>query len=279
MIDILISHPKHIDYLWFRANFHWIRKYVKKVVISFTQGLEPDISGFLMGTHEYKGVDFITAPVSNGADDWRNLSVRDMIINHSTSPYVLFLEQDFLMKERFLSSVISYLGLYDWIYFKDGDRIHPAFSLIKREYMMKTSLNFGVSPAWDHFGMFHNELQEMKLREADLKKLEFDNRDFFHMAGFTNNYHCFREGQPLYKPNEFLSYNHYARELPMLKDAGFDELCQLIEKGIGMGFDPYGTIRQFFLYEDLDNESDLIINPASYRVQQIKKQNEERLVV
>ena len=44
-----------------------------------------------------------------------------------------------------------------------------------------------------------------------------EGEDYTHMAGLTQNYHCYYEEQPLYRPNRFLTYNHLSIKLPVVQ--------------------------------------------------------------
>ena len=272
--DFLLTHPRHVDYMWFRYNMDWIKQYANKIFMAITPG-EPSIMNFIQGTKEYKDVVWVKPPLSNGTEDWRNLAVRDMVINFSKSPYLLFLEQDFLMREELLREIIHLTEIefaYDWIYYKEGERIHPAFSLVRREHALKTSLNFAAAPPdHDHFGLFHKELLSMNLFKADLREIGFQGAyDYYHIASLTQNFHVFKQGEQFYRPDEFLAYNALALELPILKEPTFDALCQQIREKFGTG-SLHGTVRKFFPREREYKD----MNPASYRVTELIEKKHE----
>lgn len=233
--DLILCQPRHLDYPWFRYNLLWMRPYFNKIYIALTQDtMPPDITEFLVHAPEYEGVRWVRPPRSDGKNDWRNLAMRDVIINFSRSPYVLFLEQDFLMTENFLKRVIGALEQYDWIYYKEGDRIHPSFSLVARENIDKAELDFSAHPRYDHFYTFFDTLpfkNRVELRELGFKEGE----DFFHMAGLSNCYHVHKLGQPFYKPENFLAYNGLCLKLPITHEASFKKLCEEIKDKHGTG--------------------------------------------
>lgn len=254
--DVLLSQPRHIDYPLFRYRLPQWSKYFNQVLIALTQDtMPPDITQFLVGCPEYKNVKWVRPPKSDGKNDWRNLAVRDMIINFSKSPYILFLEQDFLVKdESFWERVFKSVEYYDLIYYQDGDRVHPAFALTEKELVMKTRLDFAAHPPYDHFGEFFKDLmlQVDSNFKAELKELAFkEGVDYKHLAGLTNNYHVFKLKQPFYKPEEFLTYNHYAQRLPIQQEPSFRELEEKIEDE----FKPFTInemIESFFPKEPID---------------------------
>ena len=89
-----------MDYVYFRYNLPLWEQYFNKVYIALTQGLQPDLSQWIVNCPGYKNVKWVRPPKSDGKNDWRNLAVRDMLLNFSKAPYVLFLEQDFLVKDN-----------------------------------------------------------------------------------------------------------------------------------------------------------------------------------
>ena len=71
-----------------------------------------------------------------------------------------------------------------------------------------------------------------------------EGKDYYHMAGFSNNYWVHQLGQPLYKPWEFLTYNTCSLQLPIKHEPYFYKLQQDIEEKHGKGADE--TIKRFF---------------------------------
>ncbi|MEK6880745.1 MAG: hypothetical protein AABY22_14095, partial [Nanoarchaeota archaeon] len=79
--DLISSNPRHLDYPLFRLRLPEWEQYFNKVYIALTEGLEPDISSFLLNCPEYKNVKWVRPPKGDGREDWRNLAVRDMLLN------------------------------------------------------------------------------------------------------------------------------------------------------------------------------------------------------
>lgn len=206
--------------------------------------MQPDVTPFLV--ESMKDVTFIKPPANPERPDWRDKAVYEVLRNFSKSDWVLFLEQDFLFKNsRLLERAFKREDL-DAVLYMEGTRIHPAFALVRRAVMGRTSFDFAASPpSHDHFGLFFKELADsctwIELRDAGLE----DKKDFYHMAGLTHNYYCYDNEQPLYKPEEFLTYNHYILDLPVPQQNAFINNCWRIDKLYDPNFE-VKYIRSFF---------------------------------
>ena len=251
IVDTLLCTPYHMDYPWFRHNLPQWKKYFNKVYIALTQDtMSPNLGQWIVNCPEYKNVKWVRTPKKSN-EDWRNLSVRDMLINFSKAPYVLFLEQDFLIKDKsFFDKIFQALDNYNWVYYREVDRIHPAFSLIRRDLLDKTCLDFSAHPPHDHFGEVFRELELIVDKKVELRELGFkDKEDFYHLEGYTNNYWVHQLKQPFYKPEEFLAFNALCQELPMIIIPEFVNLMKEIEDRHGRG-DDKGFIKHFFPTEE-----------------------------
>lgn len=245
--DVIVSWPHHMDYPLFRYNMQRFKKYFGNIYVTFTQNTMPDphYNRFLI--KNVPEIQFITPLDAPG--DWRDVSVNFILKNYSKASHVLFLEQDFLIRDRRFFEVVFTEFQYNFMYYQEGERIHPAFALVPREVIDKTSKDFSARPPlYDHFGLFFREVGELA-NGVNIENIGLhDFEDYHHMAGFTQNYNCIKEGQPLYRPEEFLSYNHYVQKVPVVQDPSFLELCQYIEKEYGSG-DTKGYIKNFFSEE------------------------------
>lgn len=240
--DVCLVWPKHVDYPLFRMRLNELRPYFENVYICLSEHYRPlDLEQFL----KEKLVDCTFVGMTYATHDWRNRAVNS-ILQKSQSPYILFLEQDFLMRN--MQVIHTVLAVEEdqpaVIGYKEGMRIHPAFALIPREIVFTTTRDFSAHPddGLDHFGRFFEELRG-KAKFIDIREFEFkEGKDFYHMAGLTQNYNCQFDGQPFYKTNEFLTYNAESLNIPT--DHGF----QLLEKNIkdihGSGND--AMIKSFF---------------------------------
>lgn len=248
--SLLCCWPAHIDYPLFRLRLRLLREYFGDVIIAITQEahgesrLADEVLNDLL-------IPKIVFHVQEQQGDWRNNAVREAL-QRARDPYVLFLEQDFLFKQTVLDEVLE--TKKDFVYYKEGDRVHPAFALVRRELLNRTSKDFSASPPeFDHFGLFFQELWRLS---KDRKGGEYERisitrysllngRDFYHLGGLTQNYHCFKHQQPFYQPETFLAYNYYVQQLPINQHPDFIKLAREIEDTHGQG-DREGSIKHFF---------------------------------
>lgn len=239
--DALLCWPRHVDFPLFRYLIEKYRDCFNEVYIALVRGLaDRDISDFLYKAMPF--VKFIRPPDHRGDEDWRDMAVRDLLI-FSKAESVLFLEQDFLFNDRVANFIRScdrpFVGI------REGERVHPAFALVSRELVDKTSRDFVANPpAYDHFGKFFIEIGQLTdMRFLDEFALQ-SRRDFVHMNGLTQNYMCFKEGQPFFRRDEFLTYNHLIQKLDIPQHREFMELSKQIEEK--RGIDDVALIRNFF---------------------------------
>lgn len=205
--DVILTWGRHVDFPLFRYNLKRFRPYFNKVLIGVTDhGKAEDYTSFFMGNMD---ADFRSIPMGQG--DWRNNAI-NVMLEKSEADHVLFLEQDFLVRDERFFEVLLNVNEYDFIYYDEQDRIHPACALLPRFIVEKTSKDFSARPpAYDHFGLFFQEALRIT-NSADLETIGLHKgEDFYHLAGLTQNYHA----TPYFKPNEFLTYNFFAQRLPV----------------------------------------------------------------
>jgi hypothetical protein len=243
--DVIVTQPTQVDFPIFRYNMKKYREYFNKIIISLFKGAEdPNYTAFFKWSMKDMAT-ILETPQEGG--DWRNNTVNDML-NNSEADYVLFLEQDFLVRDRRLWEIVLN-GVMDFnvITYDEGGRTHPAFALVPRELVDRTSKDFSANPhaGYDHFGKFFKELLPLS-SNGDLTDLGLKKRDdFYHMAGLTNNYQRILENQPIYQELDFLAYNHYTRDLPIDFPPGFKEQAEQIENKYGHGA-IYSVMEYFF---------------------------------
>lgn len=190
MIDVIVLDPETISYPVFTKQLARFMPFFKQISIISTQN------------------------ITNG--EWRTVATNEGI-DRGKSEWILFLEQDFFFTSKFLFKILGAKKDYDAIGFWEANRLHPAFLLIKREWVNKTSRNFSPDGArvLDHFGIFSEELVQ---KGAKIGELEKDlgllmREDWYHMQGLTHNYNLCRDGNlaPIFKRDEFQTYHKYAR--------------------------------------------------------------------
>lgn len=197
---LLLVWPKHIDYPVCRWNLERFKDYFDSIWIAFSEHhREDDLSNFVRSSLPF--CNFVD--VTRKRDDWRDDAVNSLLDAAGDREYFCFYEQDFLIHDStFFDKVLS--EPRDFIYFKEEDRIHPAFAVVKKELVDKTSKNFAVFPPGDHFYKFFNELPEgVNIDTLGVTKRE----DYYHMNGLSHNYINFKYGDPFYHPANFLYYN------------------------------------------------------------------------
>lgn len=207
--NIIVTYPIHLDYPLWRYNMVKYQDYFNSLVIVLSNHhMGVDYSNFIRVQLPF--ANFIEA---KGKDpDWRNGTVNEGLDLLPLDGHVLFLEQDFLFTEGFLEKVLS--DWHDVIYFTEGKRIHPAFALVKRELIDKTSRDFSAYPDTygDHFSKFFSELVLGK----NITELGgIDRENYFHMNGLSQEYMNFRNSQPFYNKDNFTYYNNECRYLPI----------------------------------------------------------------
>jgi len=234
-IDVVTIHPRSLDYPQFRSQLQWFSPYFQQIIIVFSGRGEQDYSQFIrnnMGTVQLK-TTFIDGRDHRGDEDWRDVAVNEAL-PHVTSEWVLFLEQDFFWKDKtFWDKLLEKTKEYDAISFWEAGRLHPAFLLVKTEWIAKTNRYFGTQPEiqLDHFGMFSRELKNNGARIGELRRMDLHpQKDFYHMQGITHNYNLFRSGQTqfIFKRHEFLTYNDISRKVKETQDPTYLELSRKV---------------------------------------------------
>lgn len=196
MIDVIVLDPKSVDYPVFKKQ---LEKYSHDLNVK------------------------IISTVYTPAGEWRDLATNTGL-GLTSNEWVLFLEQDFFWTPHFWEQVMKQKDNYDAIGFWEANRLHPAFLLIKRDWINKTSRDFAPIPEeqLDHFGRFSRELVQNGIKVGELENIGLKmQKDWYHMQGLTHNYNLCRDNNlaPVFKRDEFLTYHKYARKLnPELPD-------------------------------------------------------------
>lgn len=235
--SVLVTQPLHLDFPVFRWNMERFRDYFRDIYIGFSNHYieNQDLSNFIRDHLPFcRFVD-----VKRTRDDWRDDAVNCLLDAAPKDGHILFFEQDFLIKDSTFFDKVFRDDL-DFLYYKEGERIHPAFAVVKRELIDKTSRNFAVCPPGDHFYCFFKELGEQIPHGVNIANLGVTNRlDYFHMNGLSQNYQNFKYDEPFYHPINFLYYNwkslQFKKQHPL-----FYQIQLAIEK-------KYGHSRHTFL--------------------------------
>src|SRR5258708_5736789 len=135
----IIVQPAHIDFPLFRDNLLRFKQYFGPIYIKYTNqnqlnSLEREITSIL------PSVTVITNDILK-RNDWRDQAVVNIIdtVQHNKQfTHYLFIEQDFMIKDHsFWEKLLNTDNPF--ICFIQGDRIHPAFALVERSLIDKTS--------------------------------------------------------------------------------------------------------------------------------------------
>ena len=218
-VDIICSHPKHLDYPLWRQQIHRDRAMFDRVIVVFTDmSVNSDERIFIQEAMKHDDVNFMNSERAQSGEDWRNKAV-NLALSFSKSEWVLFTEQDFIITNpqafwEKINNNIKNRNL-DVISFTEGNRPHPAFMLVKRKYIDKTNKNFGVVPdKHDHFYKFFDDLLHTNAQVGYFSKTD----DFYHLNGLSQNMYLLQTGQkPNFRPEEFKKYlqNCLAVEVPI----------------------------------------------------------------
>lgn len=207
--DVIVCWPNNCDYPLWRDQIRKHRSRFNEIIIVFTEtngavNYEDFVRQAMFEDH----VLFVSSPIVNGNQDWRNVATNAALLQSYNAPYIWFTEQDFLFNETFWDT-IDQLPDPDFIGVDDNGRWHPCSMLIKRELLNGTSKNFGIVPdKSDHFGIIQKELTWLRDTTAGLKYYLFDvnthTEMFKHFNGYSHNWRLITEGQqPNYQPEEF----------------------------------------------------------------------------
>ena len=231
--DMITVAPDHLDFPPWRALVLKNQPMFNRVINVFHPANHMvNIKNFVKG--QLPSVTHLES-VLDGSD-WRNLSVNLGLAN-SNSEWVLFLEQDFLpLTESFLPEVFraaeqcDVIGLTYGGPWKLGNRLHPAFLLVKRSAVELTSKDFSVTEGLDHFGYFCDQLLSLDLSYMSLEDLNLlEDRDWYHWNGVCNNLTLVQTGsRPNYKPERLKEYAQLCLDAKVVQDPGFTALCNKV---------------------------------------------------
>jgi len=243
-ITLLTVWPTHADYPIFRRWLERNRNKFHHCIMALSDAKHPrNISNDLKQLFVKLKVQWTDPPTVGGTDDWRSKAINSAYYQIK-GDWILFMEQDFFIKDKALDLILLQAEKYDGIVYKEGERLHPAFLLVRKSIADKTSKDFAVvRDKFDHFYTFIQEIMKMgkiiTLNDIGLK----NNEDYYHMSGLTQNYHMFSLGQTPTHLNEFLQYNYYCMDVISQVEPFYYVLCQINQK-LGRGIE--NQITSFF---------------------------------
>ncbi len=215
--DVLMTWPSGVDYPLCRLQLKLLRPFFKDILVSIYEHGSPDFREFLRGST--KGWKWIESPALD--ETWRETAV-NFGLDRSTSDWVLFLEQDFFIKDsKFLDTVYEATKAYDVVGIRQGNRLHPCFLLVSRKLIDKTSRDFAVhGQDKDHFQKFSEEVLAQG-KFIDITELGlFPGRDWYHFSSMTWNLFRIKDEnvREMHDLPEFLLYNAYSRTKKVPQD-------------------------------------------------------------
>ena len=222
-INLLVVFPLSCDYPLFRYNLKRFREFFQDIYVGFSDHhLGVNYSNFVRKDLDF--AHFVDVVPSGG--DWRDDAVNQLLDIMTPCTHVLFIEQDFLIKDKTFF-VRLFAQDHDFLYYQEGERIHPAFALVKKEIIDRTHKNFGVVYPQDHFGWFFEEVRQYAEGENIDNWVKWK-EDFYHMQGLTQNYKCIKYHDSLFRPQTFFYFNYKSSLLPDL--GPFGKMMERINK-------------------------------------------------
>lgn len=207
--DLIVPWPVHLDYPPFRLFVRYYRRFFNRVFIVFTPyESEWNFVEEVKRHMKLDFVDFITTETKSG-EDWRNIAT-NAALNLSTSKWILFMEQDFLIAPgKHLENIWRQKKHSQIIGFKEsGTRLHPGFLLVERKVIDRTDRDFSAyPPEYDHFDKFTEQFGSIHVTLLDDIGIEKD-RGYKHMNGLSHNLALCQRGdtKDIYKRDEFVEY-------------------------------------------------------------------------
>lgn len=229
--DIIVTWPRSMDYPVWRGFIKANRERFGEVFVAFMESnRKEDFSAFVKEAMKDDAITFVEDYIVTG--DWRNSAV-NACLARSKSEWVWFTEQDFFVfnHDAFFFKMKELTFKNDAIFYKEGERIHPACMFVRRAAIDQTRKDFGIVPnVSDHFSIFVANLQANKVREAYVSNGS-EGYQVLHLNGLTHNYHLVMDHAPenIYNPGAFLLYNSYARTQRVPQDERFMQLTYVAD--------------------------------------------------
>lgn len=218
--DVIVSYPRHLIFpLWNKYIKENRDRFAKVILVMTNMSVQADYTQYLKDFFTDYDITIVPNDPVTASDDWRNVAVNKGL-RLSDAKYVLFTEQDFLPTDNHFWEMVD----CDWPgnelkFIEQDHRMHPAFILINRELLNRTSRDFSAKPPhYDHFGKLQLELEEMRTSNTIIGDR------YEHMNGLSQNLYLLQIGEePNYRPEDFREYCRRCLELPDLQE-DFKEL-------------------------------------------------------
>ena len=230
-IDLIICWPRNCDYPLWRWFIHEHRNFFGDIFVVFTETNQGwDYREFVkrsMNELWEDNITFLQSPKIEAEQDWRDVAV-NLALAKSKGNWVWFTEQDlFVTHQSFWLMIGRYMTEFDVIGYKEGSRVHPANLWVKKEWINKSSKNFGIEKdRTDHFFKFYNS---MRLQGAKIHFIDYPNKYFYHMNGLSQSMTQIENGETVnYQPEDFLGY----LEMCSMQENLDDHYKEVIARGI-----------------------------------------------
>lgn len=215
--DIVICHPRDVVYPLWMYRMNRDRDLFGRIIVVMNKLVYPrDYTDYIEKT--LKDATIIREHDERG--DWRNQAINEGL-KYVVSPYVLFLEQDFLVRDGFFKQLLEKIGNYQVAGFFRGFRLDPACLLVSKEVVDKTRKDFSaypdIPPHDDHFCVFSKDVTSIGVWTT-LKELGLT--DYYHITGLTHN---FRIDKNYHNERQFYTYLVCSDKLDQPED--WKKLC------------------------------------------------------
>ncbi len=212
--SVIIVWPDSFDYPVFRSKLPELLSKVDEVLICFTQHGDYPMRLWLQQQMKHDKVSFLDAEAGSVFEgDWRNQAT-NLLLSKSKGEIIISLEQDFVIKDYgvFFNKVNRALHLSDVVKIQDGERFHPCFLAWKKTLTPRDVDFSAMGSNKDHFYDMTEKLIKQKINIVELEDIDlFRGRDWFHIAGLTENYFA---SKPYYDLDTFYIYNDKCQKIP-----------------------------------------------------------------
>lgn len=211
MISVITCWPNSFDFPLFRSSIPELLTHVDEVLICFTKHGNHDLSDWIK--KNLNGVRYFNEPENDHTQDWRSRST-NLMLNNVKGNWILSLEQDFMIYDysHFFNKVKKAMETHDVVMFPEDQRYHPAFLMVKKDFLLRTKRDFSVmGDGRDHFHQITKELKGLNAKTISLQELDLlPDRDWYHYQGMTDNEFA---PKPYFKLDEFCVYNEWCYRL------------------------------------------------------------------
>lgn len=209
MTDIITVWPRDVYYPYFAWRINKDRDLFDRVIVVMSEGNPRFDFTRDIGIKRSTVLTPDLLKLTEGGRDWRHMATLTGLAK-SNAKSVLFLEQDFFVKDGFFQTLLEKGKEYQTVGFVEGNRLHPACLLTQKETLNKTDKDFAAyPPIGDHFSRFTKQLMNIgfwtTLGEAGLA-------DWYHLSGLTHNY---RLESNFHRADDFHTYNDLCLKLEM----------------------------------------------------------------